>query len=268
MPSRQVAVDEWWEREGHSAGEAPWWVNVFRERETLLRDTFGMTSPPEHVFPLEWQDSALRVPGACALSFPPTTGRHHWLTVSHGLTQPLTVSEVVPHGVSGYGWEFALQTGVEAPWAPDLLEQLITYWKLTGRRIDIGHRVPTLFQRTPSWGVRAWVKKAGPDVPDRIGDIEALLFWPYLYVNQDFATTTGRFGILVGTGITHEELRMAKETSSAHLMLLLCWAGVGQQTDPYRTSVTKAERVVREWDRIRALSTAEAERTLSHYRDL
>ena len=58
-----------------------------------------------------------------------------------------------------------------------------------------------------------------PDGPH--GTLRALLIWPHMAGNALITTSLGRAVVFIATGITEAELRFAKRTSSAHLLLLL-----------------------------------------------
>lgn len=252
-------------RSGSSAEDyLDWWNTTWKEREDLIKAAFGETSPPDVVSAYFWNDLEVRVPGACGMLFPPQPPRRtEWLTLSHGLTQPVSPDEVKSaDSPSGYGWEFAVLSKAKPMWAVALLYQVITYLRQTRRRIDAGHRVPFTFAIDRD--VQVVAKLGKPAHHDStFGGIRALLFWPYLQYPTGFTTRTGSFGILVGTGITEAEWQLAKETSSPHMLLLLCEAGVGQVTDPKRATITESGRWASEWLRIRSMTPTEVDRRLA-----
>jgi hypothetical protein len=77
-----------------------------------------------------------------------------------------------------------------------------------------------------------------------------------------FSTSTGYFAVLVATAITQSEWHMARATSTAHLLLLLFRANIGQISDITRQTVTEDELWAAEWQNICRLSPAEAEQRL------
>jgi hypothetical protein len=87
-----------------------------------------------------------------------------------------------------------------------------------------------------------------------IGEIRAVLFWPYLFPTSTLVTSTGKFIVLVATGITAREWELAKDTTTAHLLLLLCRAGIAQRTIPDRTCLLSSDKWKAEWMRIERLS--------------
>ncbi len=242
-----------------------WWEKSFKEREELLRERFGQTDPPGYVNSFSWDDPELIIPGACALCFPPQSAdRHHWLYLGHGLTQPLGPQPPIPGRWSGYGCEFGIVARDKSPWAVEILYQLMTYWKSAGATIGIGHRVPVAFfdrnsggQVQPKLGM---VHDSDPVPP--VGEMRALLFWKYGLQPTPLWTNTGYFDILIGTTITQSEWQMTRETSSAHVLLLLSRAGIGQESELERATVTADPRWAVEWDEIRALPDDEVLRLL------
>ncbi|HEY7330940.1 MAG TPA: hypothetical protein VH592_25100 [Gemmataceae bacterium] len=64
--------------------------------------------------------------------------------------------------------------------------------------------------------------------------------------------------IFIATGITEDEWELAKSTTTAHVLLLLCRAGVGQRTNPGRQSVLNDPRWRAEWTQIARLEGEEA----------
>ena len=133
------------------------WERTWQERQDEICRVFGPTWPPETVAAFSWDDFP-RIPGACALRFPPTEG-------------------------SG-----------------DPLVQL--------------------------------------------------------------ATSTGKFLVLVATGITAREWELAKETTTAHVLLHLCRAGIAQRTTPDRACLLANPRWQEEWTEIEKLAPEECEAEL------
>jgi hypothetical protein len=163
---------------------------------------------------------------------------------------------------SGYGWELAVVTGENEPWAIQLLSLLMGYTQEQGARpLDEGHWMPFGFSSRerlllPFVG---WARELGFE-PE--GVVQVLAFWPYLFPRSAFATSTGSFGILVATGITTGEFELVEKTSVAHVLLLLCKAGLGQLTDPRRVHVLRDSKHEKEWQRIAKLTEQDAAREL------
>jgi len=232
----------------------------------MLQERFGDTSPPNWVTSFSWRDPRLVIPGACALTFPPTSDRGHWLCLTHGLTQPLRPTAAGFQGVSGYGWEFGITTSQRADWAPYALYEILTYWKRTKRRIEVGHRVPMVFYDRKD-GLRPLVRDIQPDDPYQPeGEVRALLFWPYLLHPGELVTSTGSFRLLIGATITQSEWAMAAATSSAHLLLLMVRARVYQTSDPKRNTLTTNPEWSQVWEEVRLLPQPTVERLLSEQR--
>jgi hypothetical protein len=245
-----------------------WWERTWREREEELTRAFGQSHPPGspegYVVSFSWDDWSLCVPGACAMVFPPEPGggavgretRNDWLYLTHGLTQPAGPEAVVAgrkagQSRSGYGWEFGIIVGEPAEWVPQLLKGLVTYTR-TGEPLDEGHLFQLSYREEDGslspFEIFAKEREQAPD-----GASAVLLFWPYLLCRSTFMTETGKFGILIGTTITEDEYQAARATTSAHVLLLLCKAGIGQRSDPVRTSVLKDRQRAEEWRRIQTL---------------
>ncbi len=112
-------------------------------------------------------------------------------------------------------------------------------------------RFPVGFHRTHARLGTYVGNTAGLDLE---GDIRAVLFWPYLFPEGQLITSTGKFRVLIATGITQDEWDLAKRTTTAHLLLLLCRAGVGQRTQPNRKSVLHDARWRTEWESIEKLA--------------
>ena len=140
----------------------------------------------------------------------------------------------------------------------------MTYWKSSGSTIGIGHRVPLAFfdrksegKLRPELGMDEGEEKLPP-----VGEIRALLFWKYRLHPRPLWTSTGYFDILIGTTVTQAEWDLAKQTSSAHVLLLLLKLGIGQVSDLHRQSVTADPRWTLVRDEIHTLSEERALRVL------
>jgi hypothetical protein len=246
---------------------ALWWQRTWGERESILRETFGPTLPDGYVTSFTW-NKPLTFPGACALTFPPQLPkRPHWLYLSHGLTQPGEESECQPQSRSAYGWEFAILTSENSGWPLTALRDLLGYTRqIDHQPIDMGHRVPVWF-KAGKQGEAEPVLGMCPALKFRpsANQVRALLFWLYLTSPSRFWTETGYFWILVATTITNAEWQMAKDTSSLHVLLLLCRAGIGQVSDLNRRTVTEDRRWAEEWERIRNKAVEEVEQELRSF---
>ena len=91
------------------------------------------------------------------------------------------------------------------------------------------------------------------------GEIRAVLFWPYLFPDGQLVTSTGKFMVFIATAITADEWELAKQSTTAHLLLLLCRAGIRQRTIPGRSSLLREERWRKEWDVVKRLAPQECE---------
>jgi hypothetical protein len=240
-----------------------WWERVWGERHQLLTTVFGETSPPGMVVSFSWDDFNLMIPGACAMEFPPSgAGRPEWLTISHGLSQPLQPAKKSSSpGVSGYGYEFGFLTRSKESWCSGALYQLLTYLKESKKGIARGHRVPVFFSKSCESSYKSTLGIPG-STEATFGEMRALLFWPYMAYPSGFDTSTGYFSILVGTTITQAEWELAKASSSSHLLLLLFEARIGQISDLARRTLTNDEKWQKRWDEINKLSQDQADEML------
>jgi hypothetical protein len=77
------------------------WERTWKERSEAVNLAFGETDPMRMVVSFSWRDR-IRLPGACALQFPPIEARRDpmryqrvdWLYLSLGLSQPLDKAEM------------------------------------------------------------------------------------------------------------------------------------------------------------------------------
>lgn len=247
-----------------------WWEKTWREREELFKQLFGETSPPGQVSSFQWDDLELMIPGGCAMTFPPQLpDRPRWLTISHGLTQPLEPNEKNdPESASGYGYEFGFLTYSSQPWCINCGWQLMTYLKQSERYLGRGHRVPMWFSLGNDGSFIATLGK--PSLASEaavFGQMRGAILWPYLAHPGGFTTTTGYFSILVGTTITQDEWALAKATSTAHLLLLLFEADIGQTSDVGRGTVIMNDRWQARWDELRCLTDNDVDEMLLQYRN-
>jgi hypothetical protein len=218
----------------------------------------------DEVVSFSWQPRP-RVPGACALTLPPTEGanlpqRREWLFLTMGMSQPLDGREVRDRRAqglfhSGLGYELGVLTDAPATWPAKLLYDLITYVTEPDAEGVVG------------WGDRFALGIYVVDGAEQafvgavdlqpIGELRGLLVWPYL-PKPFFLTSTGKADVLIATGITQGEWDLAKSTSSPHLLLWLTRMGIGQRTSITRACLTRDPAAMAEWANIRALSNEEA----------
>jgi hypothetical protein len=250
------------------------WGRTWKEREDEVRRLFGDTEPPGYVTSYSWDD--LRLPGGCALAFPPVADnsdlrgawhkRDHWLHLSLGLTQPLSKKHFLEGKQAGkeyssFGFEFGILTDEKADWAFETLYALMTL--LTdGVDLKWGDRLAFGFHEIAPGKLSVFSGQASEAGVQPVGTIRALVFWPYLFPDAAFTTSTGRAMIYIATGITEEEWLMTKETTTPQLLLLLCKAGVGQRTQLQRPSVLSDPRWRGEWERIKGIGGEAADAEL------
>ena len=263
------------------------WERTFQEREDEFSRLFGPSHPPgareDHVISLNLafpeDHPGVGLPGACVEVYRPDPVPAHadrvpradWMYLTHGLSQPpgrgggwggVGLAREDARGLSGYGAEFAVLLREPQQWVPLYLRELMAYVYTTAP-VRGGHRVPFGWYALPSGertsGERTWFF-GSPEEPDvrPLDDTRAMVFWPMLGPVGRVTTSTGTLDLLVGTSITGGEWQLAKQTTSAHLLLLLCRAGVGQRSVFGRRSVTDDPRLAREWESISRLSSDDA----------
>jgi Suppressor of fused protein (SUFU) len=248
------------------------WERTWQERGDALTLAYGETSPADTVVSFSWTERPLRCPGACALCFPPIREsrdptrqrRDDWLYVTMGLSQPLNKEQVKDERAAGksysaYGIEFAFVVPTEEKWHSDALYYFMTYMT-DGEEICWGDRFPFRFYRKGNGELS--VQTGNPSTVLPVGSIRAVLFWPFLFPDWEFLTITGKFMIMVATGITEREWEAAKRTTSGHLLLLLCRAGIAQRTLSERECLFADPRWSEEWAGIERMSPDECEREI------
>jgi Suppressor of fused protein (SUFU) len=246
------------------------WERTWKERSDAIELAYGKTSPPDMVISFSWPDR-VRCPGACALRFPPIMAsrdplRHSrcdWLYMTMGLSQPQDMRQVEIERAAGksyssYGIEFAFVVQEDSSWVPSALRNFITY-QTEGENIEWGHRFPFGFYRDTNGELAAFTGDGESAGFEPVGAIRAVLFWPYLFPDSEFLTSTGKFLVLVATGITEREWQHARSTTTAHLLLLLCRAGIAQRTIYDRACLISDPRWQAEWSLIEGMSPQECE---------
>ena len=254
------------------------WERTWEERGDEIRRRFGETDPPGLVISFSWKD--LRLPGACALVFPPVSDasnpkgpwhrRPDWLYLTLGLTQPLDKKQVQRERQAGkeyssHGFELGFLTAAKNNWPIKALYVLVT--ALTeGLDLKWGDRVALgLYEDAQGVGVYSGKLSAlGLDAAQvrSVGNMRAVVIWPYLFPDVNFVTSTGKGMIFIATGITEDEWALAKATTTAQVLLLLFRAGVGQRTDPHRASVLDDPRLNEEWKVIESMGGEAADNAL------
>jgi hypothetical protein len=224
------------------------WRQLWDERTKSVTDVFGSMVPKGMVVPFSWKQFVL--PGACAMTFGPSSGRGHYTYMTLGLTQPNAMNNVVPP------WEFGLKAKEQATWPVQLLYDLLTYWLDQKPGIRRGFLLPLTFFRDATRALCAGL--ADPlDGLDLVGSIRGLYLWDDLE-HVRFKVSRGDFGLMVGVAVTEDEIQLARQTTPPHLLLLLKRMQIMQLSDPLRESVMTLPGAEREWERIRAMSHDQA----------
>jgi suppressor of fused protein SUFU len=225
-----------------------WFERTFKEREDALDEWFGNSHPPGspegYVCSFTTCGSGeyeTLIPGACAHVYPPIAhgpgnrpiAHSNWVYASVGLSQMADFDEepwddpARGKGLSGHGVEFAFLVPDSTNWPASYLSELLGY-AAARSAIYEGHRIPFGFYIGDK-GQRGWFMGTGEQLGKTPNGLtRALIFWPLLCIPRWLTTSTGNFEVLCGTTITQAEWEYAKQTSSAHLILLLCEAGIGQ----------------------------------------
>jgi hypothetical protein len=246
------------------------WERIWKEREDEVCRRFGPTDPPNWVHSFSWND--LRLPGGCALVFPPVEKgndprgawheRNHWLYLTLGLTQPLNQQQMqkdrdAGRQYSSYGFELGILTDEKCDWPTQALYLFATH-VTEGVQLKWGDRFGFGLRKTDAGDLAPFAGRATSLGLQPASELRAMLFWPYLLKDSSFVTSTGKAMIFVATGITEDEWALAKATTTAHLLLLLCHAGIGQRTIPERQSVLSELQWRQEWRRIESLGGEQA----------
>ena len=256
------------------------WERTWKEREEEVRRRFGPTDPPDSVVSFSWND--LRLPGGCALVFPPvhdTSGpngawyrRNHWLYVTLGLTQPLNKEQVKKERKAGktyssYGFELGILTDQKCDWPTKAL-YLFTSHVTEGLELNWGDRFAFGLRQNDAGALEPFTGKSSDLGITPASELRAMLFWPYLLKDSSFVTSTGKAMIYIATGITEDEWALAKATTTTHVLLLLCRAGIGQRTDPGRCSLLQDSRWKDEWKKIELLDGEQAHQQVEGFSEI
>jgi hypothetical protein len=156
---------------------------------------------------------------------PPNKTRPTWLYVSSGMSNPWESDE--PEEYSGFGTEFVFETNEEADWAINIVRNLVAYNILLAHglmgdfpMLDLGHRIP--FSIMPANGESPIITHLMIVEPD--------------HYQKYFDLSSGRVNFLHVIGITQEELKLAKASSSDDLLAILKKNNVYPITDRNRSS--------------------------------
>jgi hypothetical protein len=183
-----------------------------------------------------------------------------------GLSQPLDERQLdeereAGKSYSSYGFELGFVVPDHCEWPTDALYGFITHIT-DGVELGWGHRFAFGFAERPSGDLGVFTGHPEDVGASPIGEIRAVVFWRYLFPDWEFLTSTGKFMILIATGITEREWEAAKETISAHVMLLLCRSGVGQRTLVNRKCLLDNPKWEAEWREIKTLHPEECMREI------
>jgi Suppressor of fused protein (SUFU) len=157
---------------------------------------------------------------------PPNKSRPTWLYISRGMSNPWESDN--PEEYSGFGTEFILETKEEADWAINIVRNLVAYNILLAHglmgnfpMLDYGDRIPFS------------VVKENGDSPI----ITHLMIVEPDHYQKSFKLSSGHVNFLHVIGITTEELKLAKATSSDELLAILKTKDIYPITDRNRECV-------------------------------
>lgn len=232
--------------------ESEWWRRTWAERVAALEEAYGKSQPPGAPpgtmleLPPELRGKA-QFPGGRLCIFPPDKAkkRDFWLFATVGLSQPNEepTGKIDPENpaVSRLGFEVGIAVAELSPWPFIALCHLAKLLLDPPAPVKIGTRIPFLFAKPKGSGPEEELIPCLGQLPANhavVGEIASAILWPALDRDGPFVTSTGRFDLLVATTITMPEWDLAKDTSSAHMLLLLRDAGVGQTSDSERKTIT------------------------------
>jgi hypothetical protein len=251
----------------------PFWERTWQERADAIKLAYGDTEPPDSVYSFSLTDRLL-CPGACALALPPCLAsrdpRRHprtdWLYLTMGLSQPLDKEQLQAERATGrsysaHGFELGFVVPDRATWPIHALDGFVSHIT-DGVNIKWGDGFAFGFTQEPNGSIAGFTGRPEELGVPPLGNIRAVLFWRYLFPDWEFLTSTWKFMVLVATGITALEWQLAKETTTAHLMLLLHRCGIGQHTCIDRPCLLEDPRWQIEWKKIKGRDPEDCDREL------
>lgn len=219
-------------------------------RERALHAIFGPTEPPDTIF--SPGDPALFInwSGGGIYQYPPSVGRSSWHYVTSGLSQPHFDDDANPLPVvdddgqrySGFGIELVISTREKVAWAPDVLVNLVKYllFQANARVIFPGDRIPC----------------NGPLVLDTTTPLTYLVATTSNLYDSEILLPVGQCQLVHLVGCTQGEndaaLTMGHGTAgSIVLCRVLREMGVGFDSIPERSCLTRADRFAITWNRVK-----------------
>ena len=183
-----------------------------------------------------------------------------------GLSQPLDKQQLEEERAAGksysaYGFELGFLVPEKAAWPVDALYGFMSHIT-EGVNIQWGDRFAFGFTEQPGGRLGGFTGNPETLGITPFGSIRAVLFWRYLFPDWEFLTSTGKFMVLIATGITAREWQAAKDTTTLHLMLLLHRAGIGQRTLVDRQCLFDKPRWQDEWEKIKTRNGEDCDREL------
>jgi hypothetical protein len=256
-----------------------WYGETWNERCELMDGVFGVSHPPGREagqvlsFNLDNADDfpEAKIKRAVCNLLPPRRPpeveeryrRDHWAFLTIGLSQPIEEppADRGDDAPSGAGHELVILLDEPALWAAELLRTLMAF-TTTRQPIEVGVRMAFGFYVMED-GTLSWF--IGTPEGNNVEPADAtvgLIFWPWLFPANTFVTSTGRFQLIAATSVTRNEWDLARETTTAHLVLLLCKLGLAQRCIPGRACSTDHPGFGVEWPNIAGLAVEEVYRQL------
>jgi hypothetical protein len=221
------------------------WADAWQARDDLYRGLFGdyaAATPGDYRAPSRDPAAATRTsdPGGsrqpededetlAVLAYAPDPLRPYWTYITAGLSSPW--HQEVPQEVSGFGLEMMIKSPVQASWPARVLRSMAFY----------------LFNYAGTLSPGALVALNSSIDPDGDSQLKNIFVW-YADEAPDcwYELPSGGFGIFAATGITDDELRFAESIENYgawSIQEVLRQAGVGQVTDPGRSSVMERQDI-------------------------
>lgn len=163
------------------------------------------------------------------MAYAPNETRPYWMYVTSGLSNPWFQDEA--GDVSGFGCELMVKSNKDGRWPLKLLRRLCQYI--------------LSYSGTLSPGVI--VNMAAPLTENKPGNLNNIFVW-YADEAPDclYQLPSGVFGMFCTVGITEDECQFAEsinEYGCWSIQQVLRQTGVGQITDPNRSSVMNQENI-------------------------
>lgn len=229
-------------------------------REHALHSLFGPSDPPDQIMSPGDPNLFINWPGGGIYQYPPTEKRPSWHYVTSGLSQPHidddgTAQPVVDDDgqrYSGFGIELVISTFERVAWAPDVLINLVKYllFQKNARVILPGDRIPC----------------NGPLVLGTATPLTHLVATTSNNYETEIVLPVGQCLLVHLIGCTQGEIDVALTmghgtAGSIVLCRVLGEMGIGFDSIPERSCLTRDPTFTATWDRVKSTCESEWERT-------